>query len=267
MIPVLDLGPLAIPTHDLFVVLGVATALAVLWARSSDAPRRSDLAALVAGGLLTGAVFAKLGTGWQYLARAEDPSLIGLWLHGGQSVLGGLAGAYLGVLVTKRLIGYRNSTGDWFAPGVAAGLAVGRVGCFLTEQIGTPTTLAWGITVSPEVAATMPYCPSCASGLPMHPSFLYEIGFHLAALALLIPFAGRIGRPGNSFKLYLLAYAVFRFAVEFVRDNPVMLFGLSGSQIFLLVTVPVAIALYRWRGRQIAGRVAAPAPLGAGRVG
>lgn len=262
MIPVLEVGPLPIPTHDLFVVLGVATALVVLWARSRGPGRDPNLPALVAGGLLTGALFAKLGTGWQYLASADDPTLLGLWLYGGQSVLGGLAGAYLGVVVTKRLVGYKGSTGDWFAPAVAAGLAVGRVGCFLTEQIGTPTNLPWGITVSPEVAATMPYCPSCASGLPMHPSFLYEIGFHVIAFVLLIGHGGRIGQPGDSFKIYLLAYAVFRFGLEFVRDNPAMMFGLSGSQLFILVTVPVAITFYRRRSRQVKFQVGMPQPVG-----
>jgi prolipoprotein diacylglyceryltransferase len=172
---------------------------------------------------------------------------MGLWLHGGQSLLGGLTGAYLGVLVTKRLVGYRGSTGDRFGPAVAAGLAVGRVGCFLTEQIGTPTSLPWGISVSPETAATMPYCPSCSQGLPMHPSFLYEILFHLVALVVLVRAGGRFGRPGDSFKAYLLFYAVFRFAVEFVRDNPQMAWGLSGSQIFLLGTIPLGVSYYLWR--------------------
>jgi phosphatidylglycerol---prolipoprotein diacylglyceryl transferase len=263
LIPFIHLGPLPIPTHDLFVVLGVVTAGVVLWARSRGDRRDPALPALVAGGILTGAIFAKLGTGWQYLANADDPSLFGLWLYGGQSVLGGLAGAYLGVLLTKRLIGYQGSTGDRFAPAVAAGLAVGRVGCFLTEQVGTPTTLPWGITVSPEVAATIPYCPSCATGLPMHPSFLYEIAFHLIAFVLLIRYTGRIGRPGDSFKIYLLAYAVFRFGIEFIRDNPVMMFGLSGSQIFILVTVPLGLALYRWRRRTTATE---PEPVGVGGV-
>ncbi len=267
MIPTIQLGPFPIPTHDLFVVLGVATALGVLWARTRKEPNRPPgLAVLVAGGLLTGAVFAKLGTGWQYLGQAEDPDLLGLWLYGGQSVLGGLAGAYLGVLATKRLIGYQGSTGDWFAPSVAGGLAVGRVGCFLTEQVGTPTTLPWGINVSPEVAATMPYCPSCAAGLPMHPSFLYEIGFHLVALGLLLGAAGRLSRPGDSFKLYLLAYAIFRFALEFVRENPVMAGGLSGSQVFLLVAVPSAVALHMWRRPRPESLAADPAPIGAGGV-
>lgn len=248
MVPVLfEVGSLPVGTHDVFVVLGVATAVGVLWWRSRGKPRDPRLPALVAGGIFTGAVFAKLGTGWQYVAFSDSPSLFGLLAHGGQSVLGGLAGAYLGVVVTKRFVGYEGSTGDWFAPAVAAGLAVGRVGCFLTEQVGTPTTLPWGITVSPEVAAAMPYCPSCATGMPMHPSFIYEILFHVTAFILLIRLGDRLARPGDSFKLYLVAYAVFRFGVEFVRENPEMAIGLSGSQLFLLGTVPLGVVYYLWR--------------------
>ncbi|MGH8871011.1 MAG: prolipoprotein diacylglyceryl transferase [Acidimicrobiia bacterium] len=248
MMPILfHVGPIPVPTHDFFVVLGVGTTCLVLWLRRGRTTSEPHLPALVAGGLLGGATFAKLGNGWQYLAFAEEPTLLGLWLHGGQSVLGGLAGAYLGVVLTKRIVGYQGSTGDWFAPAVAAGLAVGRVGCFLTEQIGTPTTLPWGIAVSPEVESAMPYCPSCAAGLPMHPSFLYEIAFHVIAFVILIRLSGRLGRAGDSFKLYLIAYALFRFGVEFVRDNPEMAFGLSGSQIFLLGTVPVGAVYYLWR--------------------
>lgn len=259
MIPLIDLGVVQVGTHGLFVVLGVTTAMAVLWVRREDRSNDRALASLVAGGLILGAVFAKAGTGWQYLAASENPTLLGLWLNGGQSVLGGLAGAYVGVVVTKRIIGYRGSTGDWFAPAVAAGLAVGRVGCFLTEQVGTPTGLPWGISVPPEVAATMPYCPSCALGVPMHPSFLYEIAFHLVALGLLLRFGGRVGMPGDAFKLYLLAYALFRFGIEFVRDNPEMGFGLSGSQIFLLLTVPTATVVFLWRRNRPTRLVLEPA--------
>ena len=257
MFPVLfHLGPIPVGTHDFFVLLGVITAVLVLWVRSRNQPKDPRLMALVAGGLFSGAVFAKLGTGWQYVVRADDASLAGLWIHGGQSVLGGLAGAYVGIVLTKKLIGYRGSTGDWFAPAVAAGLAVGRVGCFFTEQVGTPTTLPWGISISPATAATMPYCPSCAAGLPMHPSFVYEILFHLVAFLVLIRISGRVGRPGDSFKLYLLAYAVFRLAVEYVRDNPEFAYGLSGSQVFLLTTIPIGLALYLWRSRDTTGTAA-----------
>lgn len=100
----------------------------------------------------------------------------------------------------------------------------------------------------------MVYCPSCALGLPMHPSFIYEILFHLAAFLILIRFGDRAPRPGDSFKLYLLAYALFRLGVEFVRDNPEVAWGLSGSQIFLLGTLPVGAAYLVWR-RGVKGRV------------
>lgn len=40
-------------------------------------------------------------------------------MFGSRSIIGGLLGAYIGVLVAKRLIGYRAKTGDLFAPAVA----------------------------------------------------------------------------------------------------------------------------------------------------
>lgn len=240
MLPVLfRVGPIPVGTHDFFVVMGVITAIGVLVWQSRGRPSDPRLPILVAAGLLTGALFAKLGTGWQYLVRADDATLLGLWLHGGQSVLGGLAGAYAGILVTKRIIGYRESTGDWFAPAVAAGLAVGRFGCFLTEQIGSPTSLPWGITLSADTVAAMPYCPDCQAGVAMHPSFLYEILFHGVMFVWLIRGRDRFPEAGMSFKVYLLAYGLFRFLVEFVRENPAMAGALSGSQVFLMVTLPL----------------------------
>ena len=69
----------------------------------------------------------------------------------------------------------------------------------------------------------------------------------VAAFVLLLTLTGRFGQPGDAFKAYLIAYALFRFGVEFVRDNPEMAFGLSGSQIFLLMTIPLAVSYYSWR--------------------
>ena len=165
MLPALvRMGGLEIGTHDVFVVLGVAVAVLVF--RHESRRRRVDdprLWTIAAGAILTGAVFAKLGTGWRYLAEDPEPSLFGLWVHGGKTLLGGLAGAYLGALVTKRLIGYPHRTGDLFAPAVALGIAVGRIGCFLTEPIGTPTSMPWGISVSTEVG---PRSPTARSAPP-----------------------------------------------------------------------------------------------------
>jgi phosphatidylglycerol:prolipoprotein diacylglycerol transferase len=220
--------------HGLFVLLGTGAAVAMFLFESRRRRALDDrLFAVLVGGLVCGAVAARLGVLGRYLALDPEPSWTGLLLRGGQSVLGGLAGAYLGVLLTKRLVGYRASTGDLFAPAVALGLAVGRVGCLLTEPPGRPTGFFWGVVVREP----MPALPSSWVGVPLHPSYAYEIAFHAAAFLALLRLRSRPGlAPGDLFKLYLLAYALFRFAVEFVRANPTVALGLTGSQLFLLPT-------------------------------
>ncbi len=262
MVPVLfRIGSLQVGTHDAFVVLGALVALLVFWAESRRrGVRDRRLWTIAAGSHLTGAVFAKLGAGWRYLADDPDPNLVGLWLHGGKSVLGGLAGAYLGVLVTKRLVGYPHKTGDLFAPAVALGIAVGRIGCFLTEPIGTPTSLPWGLAVSPQVAAQIPNCPQCVAGLPMHPSLLYEAVALLALFGLLGWLRPRVQVPGELFKIFLLGYGTFRFLVEFVRGHETFALGLTGSQLFLVVTMPLLFAYFaRQLVRHAYRALAAPA--------
>lgn len=270
MIPVLvRFGEIEIATHDVFVVLGVGVALFVFW-RENRRRRITDprLWTIAAGSLLLGAIFAKLSTGWRYLVENPEPSLVGLWIHGGKSVLGGLAGAYLGVLLTKRLVGYPHRTGDLFVPAVALGIAVGRVGCFLAEPPGTPTSLPWGIAMSPETAARFPGCPRCVADVPLHPSFLYEIAALLALYALLQWLRLRVEVPGELFKIFLLGYGTFRFFVEFVRANEIFALGLTGSQVFLLATMPI-LYVYFWRqlarGAYRAAAVA-PSPVPAGRL-
>jgi prolipoprotein diacylglyceryltransferase len=84
----------------------------------------------------------------------------------------------------------------------------------------------------------------------LHPSFLYEIAFHLAMfVALLAYFRPRVHVEGDLFKIYLLAYAVFRFFVEFVRGNVVVWHGLSGSQLFLIPSSMLLLGYFvrqRW---------------------
>src|SRR6185369_6310414 len=161
------------------------------------------------------AVGAKLGTGWRYVTITHDHSLAGILARGGRSIVGGLAGAYVGALLTKRFVGYRRRTGDLFAPAVALGMAIGRIGCFLSEQVGTPTTLPWGLRLSDATLARIPNCPYCRPGVALHPSFLYEIAFHLVMFFVLVTYLRpRVRVDGDLFKIYLLAYAVFRFFVE-----------------------------------------------------
>lgn len=252
MLPVLfRLGPLSVGTHDFFVALGVLAASIPFFHEARRRGMLCDRLVFVVGvTLLSGAIGAKLSTVWEYLLAAPHPSLVGAWIDGGRSILGGLAAAYAGALVAKRIAGYRRSTGDLFAPAVALGMAVGRWGCFLTEQVGTPTSLPWGIRLTPEQAARIPECQSyCASGVAMHPSFLYEILFQGAMFGLLWWLRPRVRRPGELFRIYLLAYAVFRFAVEFVRGNAVVWAGLTRPQLFLVPSTALLTAsfLRSWR--------------------
>ncbi len=264
MLPTLfSTGGLDVPTHTFFLTLGILTAVLVM---VYEARRRGrldqELVAVMAGTLLFGAVGAKLATVWQYVRLSPDPTLFGALVDGGKSILGGLAGAYIGALVTKKIVGYQGKTGDLFAPGIALGMAVGRVGCFLTEQIGTPTSLPWGISVDASTAARLP--GSVEPGVPMHPSFLYEIAFQLVIFAVLWRLRDRIPVPGELFKIYLVTYAVFRFGVEFVRGNEVMWSGLSGSQLFLIPsTILLLVYFYRQLSRgAYAGGVSAMSPAG-----
>jgi phosphatidylglycerol---prolipoprotein diacylglyceryl transferase len=248
--PFLHLGRFAIPSHELFVFLGAVVAAAVFFLET----RRRGLVDerllwIIAGTLIGGAAGAKLATVWRYIAFTGDHSIEGMLLRGGRSILGGITGAYTGAHITKRLVGYTRKTGDLFAPAVALGMAIGRVGCFLSEQVGTPTTMPWGLRLSDATLARIPNCPYCRPGVALHPSFLYEIVFHLAMFAVLLFYLRpRVRVEGDLFKIYLFAYAVFRFFVEFVRGNLVMWHGLSGSQLFLIPSTAL-LALYFARQR------------------
>jgi prolipoprotein diacylglyceryltransferase len=238
------LGPVAILSHDVFVALGIGVAAAVLlWEIRRRRAQDDRLWYVLAGALVGGALLARLGTWAQHLDLRDNASPAAQWAYGNRSILSGLVGAYLGALLGKRISGYPHRTGNLFAPAVAAGMAVGRVGCLLAEPPGTPTTLPWGVTLSPGPAAAM-HVPA---GVPLHPSFAYEILFHLLAFAALLALRERVTAPGALFTLYVAAYATFRFGVEFVRGNEVVWAGLTRSQLFLLALPPVATARLTWR--------------------
>ena len=248
---IVDLGWAQVGSHEFFVALGVLVAAAVVVLESRRRGTWGDgMLAAVAGGLVGGAL------GMRASALVRDPGVLlqvplGDLLQGGaKSVLGGLTGAYVGVLVGKRLVGYRERTGDAFAPAVALGMAVGRIGCLLTEPPGRPTSLPWAVHLSPEQAAAIPGCTACVPGTGLHPSFAYEIVFQLVAFGVLLALRERVTSPGALLTFYLAGYAVFRFAVEFTRDNEAVLAGLTRGQLFLLAVAPLLL----WRTAVLARR-------------
>ncbi|MGY3567882.1 prolipoprotein diacylglyceryl transferase [Sinomonas sp. RB5] len=221
--------------HGVLMGLGIAAAL-VFYAlekrrRGLDDPR---LWALAGFAVAFGAIGSRIT--WDP-TRSVSP--VDWWVEGDRSILAGLVGAWLGVHLGKRLLGYRPSTGDLFAPAVALAMSIGRIGCLLTELPGTPTGGAWGIALTPQQAAMF----GAPAGVGLHPSFVYEIVFHAVAFALMVRYRERVRRSGDLFVLYVAAYALFRFAVEFVRGNEDLWLGMSRPQWFLLAMLP----LLAWR--------------------
>lgn len=258
MFPTLDdLEPWlpAVDTHAVFVALGLTAAgIVFLVEKRRRGVTDHRIAYLVLGALLGAAVFSRLGTWAQHLDPTQNLSLIDQLARGNASMLSALVGAWLGVHVAKRISGYPGRSGDLFAPAVALAMALGRIGCLLTEQPGTPTGGTWGIVLDADAAART----GSPAGVPLHPSFVYEIAFHLAAFAVLwFWLRHRPIAAGETLTIYIAAYAVFRFAVEFVRGNEVAWLGLTRPQLFLLVTIPLLAARMIWMLRTGRFRAAA----------
>lgn len=244
--PAWHVGPVTVPVHGFFIALGVLAATIVFTAEARRRGAMNDQSLVaVAGALVGGAIGMRL-SGWaRHLDFSANPGLAQAWQFGSRSILGGLLGAYLGVLIAKRIGGYRGKTGDLFAPAVALGMAIGRIGCHLTEAPGRPTSLPWGIHAS----ANTPECPACLTGQAMHPSFIYEIAFQLIAFVVLLALRNRIDRPGELFVLYVAAYATFRFFVEFARANETVWLDLTRPQWFLIPSLAI-LGVRLWYGHR-----------------
>jgi prolipoprotein diacylglyceryl transferase len=255
MSPILfTLGPLPIYAHGFFLMLGLLAGLAVLvyearrrrWPKEEAVP--IALAAFVGG--MVGARVA--------IFFFNGPATAALTLNffvlfdpriGPGSILGGVAGAYLAGYVASRAVGKSGCACDAFAPAMALATAIGRIGDFLAAEdgLGKPTDLPWGVFVQP--APGIAYLA--------HPTPLYDSAFNLVWFAVLL---GLRDHPrlqdGNLLKLGLAGYAVFRFLVEFVRNNTVLAFGLTGQQFFCLGLLAL-LGLYY--GRKLGARAASAA--------
>ena len=253
MFPVLyQNGPIIVFTHDFFTLLGLAVGLLFYYRELRRRGMLSyqifwiSIAAIVGGG-----IGARLSVVWEhpaYYANIASVPLSYFFTHSGKSIIGGIVGGYLAIVVAKRAFRYTRSTGDCYAAAIPIAMAIGRVGCFLSElPLGTPTDLPWGIAASQEAASHFEVCPYCTGA--MHPTMVYEIIFHLLAFALILRFRHLVIVQGDTLKIYLLAAAVFRFLVEFLRANPEMVGGLTGAQVALIpLSVPLVSHFVRqWR--------------------
>ena len=180
----------------------------------------------VFGALVGSKCLALLESFQHYRQHLGDPRV---WL-GGKTIVGGLLGGWAGVEIAKRRLGVRHSTGDAFVFPIILGMCVGRVGCFLTglddHTHGTHSSLPWAVDFGDG---------------PRHPTQLYEVVFLLIVGAALFTWSRKPRPNGQVFRLFMLGYLAFRFAVEFIkpRETPVM--NLSAIQVASLIGVACCV--------------------------
>ncbi|MBN1495891.1 MAG: prolipoprotein diacylglyceryl transferase [Spirochaetes bacterium] len=117
---------------------------------------------------------------------------------------------------------------DIFTPGYLVGLGIGRIGCFFGGCCyGVHTASCIGVSFTDQAA------PASALLQPLVPVQLISAAFLICAGLVLIPVALRNRRAGSAFAASAIAYAAFRFAIEFWRDDPrLFLLGFSDGQVF-----------------------------------
>lgn len=151
-------------------------------------------------------------------------------------------------------------SGDLFAPGIALGYMVGRLGCLAAGCCyGKPTQVAWAVTFTDPAAALNVGTPL---NVPLHPTQLYE---SLAGLVILLVVLALERRPGSyagrTFWQFVLLYAVSRFIIEFFRgDDRGAVAMFSTSQLISLVLAPLSVVMLVWLARQTAAVVPVATP-------
>ncbi len=109
-------------------------------------------------------------------------------------------------------------TCDAFAPGLALGHAIGRLGCFAAGCcFGKPTTHFWGVTFHNPLASEIAGTPL---NIPLEPTQLFEAAVELANFIFLMWLLKRRKFEGQVFGAFLFIYGVARFFLEFLRGDP-----------------------------------------------
>ena len=243
MLPILQVGPLAIQLPGLLLLAGVWVGSALI---EGEAPKRglsgATLGSLVFYGLVAGLLGARLGYALRYWpVYAEDPlgmvSLNPLTL----STAEGVAAALLvGVVLARRRRLPLWSTLDAFTPGLAAfAVFAGLADLSSGNAFGAPTSLPWAIELW---------------GAARHPSQVYALLMALAVFIAVRRFAFRPTFPGFLFLACLAMTAASRLFLEAFRGDSVIVLGsLRAAQLISLVVLGAALLGLNQRARVAQG--------------
>ncbi|HUI78849.1 MAG TPA: prolipoprotein diacylglyceryl transferase [Bryobacteraceae bacterium] len=107
------------------------------------------------------------------------------------------------------------TTADVFAPAIALGHGIGRLGCFSAGCCwGVPTHLPWAVTFTNPASNQLVGVPL---GIPLHPTQLYESFAEFVIFGVLYWRFQKPHSTGSIISLYLMLYSTARFIVEFFR--------------------------------------------------
>ncbi len=136
-----------------------------------------------------------------------------IW-EGGLVFYGGLLPAVaVGIWYIKRIGLSLWQVTDIFAPSVAIGHAIGRIGCFFAGCCyGKVCSLPWAVTFK-DPRSLAPF------GIPLHPTQLYSSITLFFIFVVLIVLRRRKTFHGELFWSYTLLYSIIRFLLEFLRGD------------------------------------------------
>lgn len=261
------LGPFMIRPHGVLIAVGFFAG-AFLMRRYTRARGISDDAMwrVLTWGLVGGLIGMRVAWDLGHWAEMRSPvDLIAVW-NGGMSLLGGLTGAVVaGAFRAKRDGLPVIPLLDMAAPGLALGIAIGRVSdLIIGDHLGKPTALPWGFKY---VGGADPLANVPPIGTVVHPVALYDLLLTTALMLALVWFLRSPRATGSVIALFTLWYAGGRILTDFLRTDPRRLFGLTGSQltsVVAVVVVAVALMLRAHRRTRPQVPVATASPISVG---
>ncbi len=214
-------------SYRLFMVLGVlaTVVLGFTVARGRGLPWRRVAVALVAMSVAfpVGARLFDAATKTEIYRREPwrlwSPDLAGFSMFGGLILT-----VAVGVVACQLLDLDLPRMADAAMPGLGAGIALMRVGCFMAGCCyGTRTDLPWGVTFPRGSNAHLHQLlggsvfPLGGDPLPVHPTQLYEALAALVAVGFVLWLFRRGARDGTAFLLCACWYSAFRLLNGYLR--------------------------------------------------